>query len=1014
MVSDIIYSVYQSGILSFENYFIQHNARESIKEDKLSSYIQQQVEKQNIPGLAAAYIHGDNEEIICRGYSDLKNNNKVKVSTRFEIGSNSKSFTSYAIYKLVNERKITLEDNISKYLKDFHLYYSGIYRGIKYRNKEVKITIQQLLNHTSGISEDTIALIPEDDSKDSLKTAVYMINNQKLTSYPGERFEYATINYDILGYIIEQVTGMPFEVYMKQQVFDANHLYDTSAELYSDKAKGYKYDFWGVREYKAPSYKGNVPAGYISSNIKDMQTWLKLQMGKGVAADGKAMQQTQVPNYANAAEEIGTYYAAGWIYQKVNEEELLFHSGLNPNYSSYMIINTKKQIGVCILSNIGTSSIQQIGFNIYQVLRSETSGEVNYNIQKKCNIIARFGIIFLTLFSTFIVFCIIRKIIISKGNIEIIWNQNTIWICVLMVLIFILIKFIPKVFYFYADWKFIKVWMPNTLNQAFYLVRISLVLFFLNYVISDKINRKESIIFNLIVISILSGIGNAAVILIINNALHVNLQIRRILFFQFICSLALYIVGQKVVRYDLINITNNIVYKQRIELVKLILNSDYQKFTQANDGNVENCLVNDTAIISNFNNIIVGILTNSTTILFCLAYIGSSNKKGLLLISVTVLLAGGMYAYFSKKANTYWNHARTIQNTFYQRIHDLLSGFSELYINNKKRRDYLKDIENTCQLYRDEISAGSIRFAEVFIIGELMFTIAIAVAAFVIPILLYGNNYNVSSCIFMLLYISGPINGIINAIPNLIQVKISWNRIKQFRYTLNNYRSITRENKLSDADIQVFEKIEVCNVVFRYSGDNNFQIGPLSVSFHKNEISFIIGGNGSGKSSFMKVLTGLCEYQKGSILVNDTIVSSADLGEMFSAVLSENYLFETLYGVDTKNRMEEIENLLEKLNLEEDVSVIENKFNTLDLSSGQKQRLALMIAYLDDKPIFLFDEWAANQEPNFKKIFYYEILPELKNQGKCVIVVTHDDAYYDIADKIYRMKDGKILTVENN
>lgn len=541
-----------------------------------------------------------------------------------------------------------------------------------------------------------------------------------------------------------------------------------------------------------------------------------------------------------------------------------------------------------------------------------------------------------------------------------------------------------------------------------------MVVFFVFYYISNDYVDKKFIWVKLFVISLLSGLGNSMVIFIVNYAMNVDLVAKRNLFLLLVCALTIYIIGQKIVRYDLINLTSSIVYKKRIELIKLILNADYQKFTNINDGSIENCINSDTTVISNFTNILIGGLTNAATTFFCLAYIGILNKKGLLLICIIILLAAVVYALISQNANKSWNKARVVQNIFFQRLKDLVGGFSELYISRRKREDYLKDMDQVCKTYRDEINKGNYKFANVFIIGELVFTLVIGMISFIVPIVFYGYHYDVFSVVFMLLYIAGPINGIINMIPNLIQVRISWNKIQQFVDKLSDYKNTNNITVIHNNWRDAFDQLEVKEMVFRYDTDNKFQIGPMSLCFQKGQISFIIGGNGSGKSSFVKVLTGLYEYQEGKILVNGEKISGPNLGELFSTVLSECYLFECLYGIDATDKEIEIQKYIQELDLGDKVEVYENKFSTLQLSSGQRKRLALLVAFLEDKPIFLFDEWASNQDPYFKEVFYCKILPRLKMKGKCVIAITHDDAFFHIADQIYRMDEGAVSVVETD
>jgi ABC-type siderophore export system fused ATPase/permease subunit len=187
-----------------------------------------------------------------------------------------------------------------------------------------------------------------------------------------------------------------------------------------------------------------------------------------------------------------------------------------------------------------------------------------------------------------------------------------------------------------------------------------------------------------------------------------------------------------------------------------------------------------------------------------------------------------------------------------------------------------------------------------------------------------------------------------------------------------------------------------------------FGIGPIDLEVKSGEILFIIGGNGSGKTTLAKLLTGLYEPDEGKVLINNKVVESGYLSEYFSTVFNPSFLFEKLYNINVKNKQSEIKKYLKVLNLEEKVVIEENKYNTIDLSGGQRKRLALLQCYLEDSPIYLFDEWAADQDPGYRNFFYRTLLPEMRKAGKIVIAITHDDHYFDVADKILKMKDGRL------
>jgi len=194
--------------------------------------------------------------------------------------------------------------------------------------------------------------------------------------------------------------------------------------------------------------------------------------------------------------------------------------------------------------------------------------------------------------------------------------------------------------------------------------------------------------------------------------------------------------------------------------------------------------------------------------------------------------------------------------------------------------------------------------------------------------------------------------------------------------------------------------------------ETKFKVGPINYEFNSGEVIFITGGNGSGKSTFAKLLTGLYSPTSGSLIMNGNTVSPNILNEYYSAIFNDFFLFEKLYGVDYTEKENEIKNYLNILQLDEKVEVVNGQFSTTKLSTGQKKRLALLVSYLDDRPIYVFDEWTADQDPEFRLFFYSNLLPDLQNNGKCIIAVTHDDRYFSFADKVIKMDMGKIINVD--
>lgn len=984
--------------------------------DSIEMLINTSIEDGNIPGMSVAVNCDGDSFIKSYGYSDIDNKIKVNNNSIFEIGSNSKAFTAYAIFALEDEGKINLDDPISKYIEGLEFKFKGEYQG-EYIDQPVNITIKNLLNHTSGLSNGLIVSINEDESEDALDNLMKSLNGLYLNNYPGEEYEYSTVNYDILGRIIEIVSGMSYKDYMCNNVFKNLKLDNTTFNSDSrNKTKGYKSSFFGNKEYDAPIYKGNYPAGYIESSIIDMNKWIKLIMND----QNHIINELINPNRNNLADE-NSFYANGWFVRDTTKGQLIYHGGNNPNYSSFIVINKKANISICILANKNSPYVETLAMNIYNYLTHDELIQKVDDTNNLINNISRIAICLLSILLVFILFNICKKLKeIRICKIQICNSRKKIILFFNFILIEILINitliFLPKLLLESANWKFAVVWMPYTFPIAAIVSLIVLSVFNVYYLINClyKSDSKDNL-FAIAIFSIVSGLGNSVVIFVINSSVNDmrNLQLNYLLYF--IIGMLVYVLGQKIVRKKLIEITNNIIYKKRMDITKKILSTRYDQFEKIDDGEIQCCLNNDTEVISNFSNIIITGATCLVTIICCFIYLAIISKTGFFVAMWVIFIAVAMYFFVTQRANISWEKARTSQNEFFALINDLLLGFKELNISLKKKCSFLDDVETTCREYTDRLKDGGYKFATSFVVGESLFTFVIGFIVFTFPLIVSSTEKAyLSDYVFVFLYITGPINGVLNAIPNLIHVKISWNRINELLNKIDKTEKIN--NKEIDAELlNDFNYLTLDNINYEYENneDNHFKVGPISAQFKKGDISFIIGGNGSGKSTLIKIITGLYKSKGGFIKVNDKEIDYNILGQLSTVVYSDFYLFKKLYGLNIKTKdNDKIESYLKMLKLSDKVTINANEFSTVKLSTGQRKRLALLVSYLEDKPIFIFDEWAADQDPEYRKFFYLVLLPELKKRGKCVIAITHDDRYFDVADQVLKMELGTITQIK--
>lgn len=996
------------------------------KTKKIEAFIKKQMKQGKMPGLAIAIVKNDKTVYQkCFGYKNIAEKKPVTEDTLFELGSTSKAFTGLAILLLEKKGVISLDDPISKYIP---------WLKMKYKDRYINIKIEQFLHHTSGIPFKSIGNIPVDASGKALENTVRTLVDINLEHYPGEEFLYATINYDVLGLLIEIVSGRRYEEFIMENIikpFGLNSVYLDRKEAYSKEnmATGYKLGFLVPREYAAPTYKGNLPAGYFIMNLQDMVQWVKIQMDAVPVDDfyKDIIAKSHIPDRTVSPTADGSSYAAGWeIYQSGGGE--ISHSGSNPNFSANIIFRPEEKIGVVVFANINSNYAASMGRGILDILLERDQINVVSDFTTIDNVaFTGFCIssLFILVTLVFLILCVIDIIRKKRKRSEsLIKGFSTAIASVVFILCFGYCMYtIPKVLYDSLPWSFVEVWAPYSLIPALktvFAAVIILTVYFTGVLFFPKENEKA--LYPLVVLSFVSGFGNALIIFTINEAVNREKAIESGLLLYFFLGIMLYVLGQKIIRTKMIKIANDLIYSKRIELIERVLRTPFYQFERVDSNKIFSGLNNDTEIVSRIPGIIVGVLTSSVTLMCCFIYLGSINLYGLGLSLLIIVCAGSLYYFVGRSATKLWERARDIQNEFFGFINDLVYGFKELSINRSKRSGFKMDIEISCNEYKQKRVEAAKKFADVFVIGELLFTFVIGAVPFVFPILFKDIQRSMmQTYIFVFLYMTGPFHGVLDNIPELFTIRISWNRINEL---INELEKINLPETQTDFSMEKvkstelsreFSAIEMNNVEYQYiNNDKEFKVGPIDLSFKSGEVTFITGGNGSGKTTLAKLITGLYKADKGEILINGKAVEHQKLGENYSCVFSDYYLFKKLYGVQYKEKVDIINDWLKILEIDKKLTINDGVLSTLKLSSGQRKRLALLMSYIDDKDIFLFDEWAADQDPEFKNYFYTHLLNELRSKNKCIIAITHDDHYYHVADRVIKLDSGKVESIKVN
>ena len=945
------------------------------------------------------------------GYANVRSGTPVTMDTVFEIGSNSKAFTGLGILKLEREGLVDLSAPVTDYIPWLAMYFNG---------ESVVATVEQFMNHTSGIPFSSIDLIPESTADDALEETVRTLAGSELQSRPGASFSYATINYNVLGLIIEVVTGQSYEEFMMENILTPIGLSNTylfREDAGAQMANGYKINFLRARVFDAPIYRGSTPTGYILSNGNDMAIWLMTQLGFN---DASLFDQSLIERSHEFGDIIAPdgnlSYTAGWFVNGLTGE--VFHGGSNPNFSSSVFLDPENGIGIAVLANLNTPFTEEIMMNVREVIQGGEPqvfeiSDMNLEIDRIAVAIICVSIgamlLMLLFFVRFVKQIKAHQRSFVRPNGKVIFGIGAA-VVILGILAFIVYR-LPSMFFGGISWGTAAVWSPGTLMLALPFASVAILLICL-YLVADVLYKQKGGIplFFTAFVSIIAGLGNAMIVFMINESLRgeVGLQWNLLLFF--VLGITLYAGASRIVRAKLIVVTNDMIYKLRMDLVNKILDTPLESVEKLDDGVIQATLNNDTEVVANLPNLVVATITASTTMIACFVYLGFINIITLLVCIITIIIIASIYFIVLQSANKLMEEARTTQNTFFKYINDIAKGFKELRLNIKRRRAFEGDVDELSVIFNKKRARAFISFADAFVVGELVFTLAIGFIVFIFPII-FGNlrPVDLRSYVFILLFLVGPVNGILNTIPNLVQIKVAWGRINKLLEEISGLaeKAVSIEEDPQTESVTLTLK----DATYEYSSENEetFKIGPISCEFKSGEVVFITGGNGSGKSTLAKIITGLYRAGSGEVLLNGEPIPTGELEQKYAAIFGDFHLFDKLYGIDYESKKEEFDKYMEVMQLNDKTKLEEGEFTTTELSTGQRKRLALVISYLEDRPIYLFDEWAADQDPEFREFFYKELLPELKQRGKCVIAITHDDRYFDYADKLIKMEWGKIV-----
>ncbi|SAI74515.1 ABC transporter ATP-binding protein [Bordetella ansorpii] len=524
------------------------------------------------------------------------------------------------------------------------------------------------------------------------------------------------------------------------------------------------------------------------------------------------------------------------------------------------------------------------------------------------------------------------------------------------------------------------------------------------------------------VCGVAAGAATVALLGTINDVLNQSgpLQGQALYVFIGLCLLAL--AGRAVSDISTNLVGQRLVAQVRKMLARQILSAPIDALERYRTHRLMPVLTQDVDMISDVAFTLSSTVIALATALGCLVYLAwlSPAMFGVLLCML-LLGTACQLRYQARGMAGFWK-AREMEESLHKAYRGISEGAKELRMNRQRRdRLYREGVADSVDRIRDINWKAINTYVTARAFGSALFFLLIALILGWAT--LRGSEPGVlSGFVLVLLFLKGPVDQIVNALPGIGRAKVAFQRIADLAA-----RFATPEAALDHAmDVgggaqhqPAMERgIELRGATYAFpasdGGPPGFVLGPIDLTVRRGELLFIVGDNGSGKTTLIKLLLGLYLPSEGTVLLDGRPVGHGerdDYRQLFGTVLSDFFLFEDLPG-DRQSLPETARPYLQRLELAHKVTVREGAFSTVDLSTGQRKRLALVHAYLEGRPVLVFDEWAADQDPAFRHLFYTELLPELRAQGRSLVVISHDDRYFHVADRIVHMRAGRVERVD--
>jgi putative ATP-binding cassette transporter len=520
----------------------------------------------------------------------------------------------------------------------------------------------------------------------------------------------------------------------------------------------------------------------------------------------------------------------------------------------------------------------------------------------------------------------------------------------------------------------------------------------------------------LLILAAVSGISSAAVLATINlsagNIGDPDVMAHALV--VLVLAIFLFVYSQKTLMVQAAELAQRTVHHLRLGLLETLQAAELLEVENLNRSEIFSTVSTEMRVISDGASTMMVVAQSAVLTVVTMAYLAWLSLVAFVLAAIFISIAASIH--ISRHRQIMDQHARmfALNNEMMDGFSDFVDGFKEVKLNAARAQE----LGNRVSAQSASVSARSLEFqslfATSFVASQVTFFLLTGIMVFIVPVFTTIDPQTLVKITATTLFLIGPISAVVGGLPTVQRLNAAADLIMSLQRRLSEIQHWSPPGK---AQITKFDRIELSDVTFSYASTDEdeagFTVGPISMPIDQGKVIFITGGNGSGKSTLLKLVTSLYLPTAGKLILDGRTLGDDDIvpfRNLFTAIFSDNHLFREFYGIPEINPAKVTE-YLQLLELEHKVSIKGRSFSTVALSSGQRKRLALLVALLENRPIYVFDEWAADQDPHFRRKFYQTILPSLKALGKTIFAVTHDERYFDTADIRFHMEEGQLRQV---